>query len=850
MPFFQVNFKEIFSSLLNKLPLTGLLVLLALPGFATTISGKIADEKGEALPFTTLYVENTTKGTSSNVDGFYSIELAPGEYNLVFQYVGFKKEVKAIEVGTSPVVLNVILRSEALELNEVVVNATDEDPAYRIIREAIKKRKFHKEQVQAYKCQVYIKGMQTIEEKPDKVFGFVIPLDTGIVYLSESISELSFEQPDKIKEVMISSKVSGNNNTFSYNQGSQMLFSFYDNLLKAEGLSERGYVSPISNNAMLFYEYKMEGFIQEKGLMINKIKVIPRRKNDPVFSGYIYILEDSWRIHSVDLTLTKEHQLEFIDNLNIRQVYAPIQGDIWMMISQKFSFSLDIFGFKGVGNFIGLHSDYEIQVNDKLISNSTDTIAQNETEQDTLPIIQKLFPKKYFNNEILVIEDDSNQKDSTYWARVRPVPLTNIEIADYTKKDSLEEIHNSKPYKDSVDRVVNKLSLANVVYSGYVYQKSFEEKYFRFEPIIENLEYNTVEGAVVFLKSTYNKSKKGILKYQLVPEIRYGFSSRKAYGQLFGRMYYNPRKFSRALLQFGNFVYQFNGQKPISPFVNSLETILNRQNLIKLYEKNFFRVAHQSEISNGILVTSNLEYAHRKELFNTTDYSIFRTDEREFTVNRPLNNELANTSFGTSNTFQYDVHFTIRIKQKYISRPDQKYVMGTKYPIFRVLYSKGFSAFGSDVDYDKIAFDIRDDIDYQLLGSGNYFIAGGTFLNDNKVAFMDYKHFNGGGSILAKFKKNYFQLMDYYQFSTTNGWFSAQYNHHFNGFLINKFPLLRKTKMQAVGTVNYLYTDTSGNYLEYGFGLEHIVKVFRIDFYMAHLDGKHYGRGIRMGFGF
>ena len=49
---------------------------------------------------------------------------------------------------------------------------------------------------------------------------------TGIIYMSESVSKYNFKQPNKIKEEMISSLVSGNNQAFSYNQASEMFFNF------------------------------------------------------------------------------------------------------------------------------------------------------------------------------------------------------------------------------------------------------------------------------------------------------------------------------------------------------------------------------------------------------------------------------------------------------------------------------------------------------------------------------------------------------------------------------------------------------------------------------------------------
>lgn len=392
------------------------------------------------------------------------MNLAPGEYDLIFQYVGYEQQLIPVNVAQADIELNVILKSESLQLKEVVITSDGEDPAYPVIRAAIAKRKYHLEEVNGYKCQVYIKGLQSLESRPDKVFGYTVPVDTGIVYLSESISELSVMKPDKIKERMISSKVSGNISTFSYNQGSQMLFTFYDNLVKVIGLSERSFVSPIASNALFFYDYKLEGILYEKDLMINKIKVIPKRKNDPVFEGYIYIIENQWRIHSTDLVLTKDHQIEFLDRLNIHQVYAPVDYDIWMMISQTFNYELNAFGFKGVGNFTGVHSNYQIEPNYELLNKDRETNGLS-----TFPLEPSIFKKGYFNNEELEIIEGSNKKTDEYWQEKRPVPLTDVELSDYKKNDSLKAIYSSKAYKDSVDKYVNKISFGNILYLSLIH---------------------------------------------------------------------------------------------------------------------------------------------------------------------------------------------------------------------------------------------------------------------------------------------------------------------------------------------------------------------------------------------
>ncbi|MEO1255046.1 MAG: DUF5686 family protein [Bacteroidota bacterium] len=167
--------------------------------------------------------------------------------------------------------------------------------------------------------------------------------------------------PYKVSERMISSKVSGDEQGFSFNQASDFNINAYEKFIDLD--MEREYVSPISPQAFLFYDFEWLGFFEENGKLINKIRVIPKRSTDPAFEGIIYIVEDEWRFHAIDLLVTKARGLEFIDSLKINQVFAPTEHDIWMPLSQKFSFVFGGFGFKGSGYYIGVYSNYEVEPN-------------------------------------------------------------------------------------------------------------------------------------------------------------------------------------------------------------------------------------------------------------------------------------------------------------------------------------------------------------------------------------------------------------------------------------------------------------------------------------------------------
>src|SRR5215207_9752035 len=107
---------------------------------AGRISGSITDAKGNPLPFASVLVKGTTTGTTANNEGKYFLQLNPGSYTIVAQYVGYQRQEKAITTGEENNTLNFQLSLLDLSLKEVVVKPGAEDPAYEIIRNAIKKR--------------------------------------------------------------------------------------------------------------------------------------------------------------------------------------------------------------------------------------------------------------------------------------------------------------------------------------------------------------------------------------------------------------------------------------------------------------------------------------------------------------------------------------------------------------------------------------------------------------------------------------------------------------------------------------------------------------------------------------
>lgn len=88
------------------------------------ITGKITDKKtGEELIGVSVQIEGTSVGTATDFEGKFTLNLAPGMYNLIFSYISYnKKVVKGIEVKakeTTPV--SITLEESTKQLNEVVI---------------------------------------------------------------------------------------------------------------------------------------------------------------------------------------------------------------------------------------------------------------------------------------------------------------------------------------------------------------------------------------------------------------------------------------------------------------------------------------------------------------------------------------------------------------------------------------------------------------------------------------------------------------------------------------------------------------------------------------------------------
>ena len=796
------------------------LFFLCFNAVAADIRGTVNDTKSNPLSYSSILVKGTAKGTTANAKGEFSIGLEAGNYTLVCQHIGYKTLEKKVKIGAENQSLNFALEEQQYSLNEVTIKSGGEDPAYEIIRNAIKKRDEHLNEIKKFECEVYVKGQIQLRNYPKKFFGNTVDFEDGdtskrkIIFLSESVAKYSVDGKNKRKIEVISTRVSGSSDGFGL--ASPQIISFYQNIINVgRGLNPRGFISPISDNALHYYKYKYEGSFVENNQMVNRIKVIPRRTYEPLFTGYINIIEDEWRIQSTDLFLLKEQQLQFLDTLKIQQLYVPLNSH-WTIKQQIISPAGKFFTFDFFGNIVQVYNKF-----------------------NTSPS----FSKDFFDNVVMKYEDSSNKKSTTYWDSTRPLPLLDSEVKDYKKKDSLEQAHKDPKYLDSIDRRDNKIGIAKLFLTGQTFNSQKKKSSIYIEPLLANLlQFNTVEGLVASLHIHYNKTLGKRNRLAIHPNLRYGFSNTHFNANI--NTYYSfGKKYPSAVnVRLGSDVFQFDNNNPISAFNNTFSTLQWTNNFMKIYEARFAKINYTKGLNNGLTFNANINFQHRFPLENTSNYYWKKVDGREYTPNYPQT--ITATNIEEHKALSVTGELIWKPGAKYIEFPDRKISIGSKYPTFNFLFTQGLkNILGSDVDYSKWQFGISDNLNMKLGGRISYNLNAAGFAHASKVFVPDMNHILTNEISSVSSYINSFQLMPYYAYSNTSKFYTtAHIEYHLNGLLSNKIPVFKKLNWFFVLGGNALYNnDTKQGYYEALFSIENIFKVLRVDFVKSFPNAKDDG---------
>ncbi len=843
---------------------------------AQGVRGSVIDAEDNPLAFATIFVQENGSGTTTNEQGIYELKLAAGNYTLVFQFLGYKTKVEKVSIGDRYKNLDVVLNKQVLELQTIDVFEGREDPAYTIMRKTIAKASFHRQQLDRYAAQVYIKGTGRLKKAP-RIFRKMLEkegVDTSTTFTTESVSKIEYTRPNTFKETVISIYEHGEDNSTSPN--AYINSSFYQPEI-AEA------ISPLSPKAFAYYRFKLEGYFYDRNYAINKIKVIPRSPGENVFDGHLYIVDDYWSLYRTDLR-TYKFGIEF----QIDQVYAPIEDVAWLPVSHQFEVNGKIFGFAFIYEYLATVSNYEIELNpdldfdfqvidEKIEQELAAEIEQASSEKNTdvkqrlqsgqeitrkelrkmIRDYEKEERKKQEEPEVILnttfkVDSNARKRDSIYWENIRPVPLTATEIRGYEKVDSLAKARREEE-EESEEGTNGPKSKEGRWQPGYIVTgnryKIGEKSYFSHASFLEGILFNPVEGFNLHTDLALSFAKKNRFNITMTP--RYAFS-RKRFSMVGESELYAGSRLKRSLVRLsgGRYIFQYNEEDPIDDYVSSFINLFQEKNFIRLYEKEFLELALSKRFRENLTVRSSLEWARRQTLYNTTSQTWFGKEDRQYASNIPANLEAPDLPFFPSHrALVFTAQIQARPWQKYRIRNKHKIAIEDTSPDLTLTYKKGINnLLDSEVDYDLLDLTFKHKFNIGAKGLVNLKISGGAFLNDESLSFVDFKHFLGNRtSIVTTDPVGNFRLLNYYEFSTRDRYASVHAHYQFRKFLFTRIPEVWLLGIKENLFINYLNTPKSDNYFELGYSVDNILRFFRIEAAVSFRDGKYRDFGILVG---
>jgi hypothetical protein len=810
--------------------------------WAEKIKGTIKDTHNETVGFATVMIKGTTIGTTANSEGNYELDIPEGNQEVLVQLIGYQSQQKTYNPEVHKGVLDFKLKDESLTIPEVVIKANGEDPAYRIMRQVIAHKKEHAASYKTMEVDVYIKGALRNRSIPKSILGFKLNeeeqkevaqsmnADTSgksVLYLLEQMTHYSYQAPNKEANKVLSIRQSGDSKGVGFATMPPITNIYENNITILQGLNSRGFISPASNNAMLYYKFKLLGSYMEGDRLISKIQVTPKRKFEPLFTGIVYVVEQEWVFQTVDLLLTKTSQMDKLDSLRLVQNYIPNNKGSWIINNQILYPTISILGFDIAGNFLTSYSNHKIN--------------------------EPIDPKTFEGNIIASYDSTANDKPINYWNTIRPVPLEDDEEKDFIYKDSIAVVERNKA--DSLYKASNYNLGIGTWLTGSPSIKVNKNSW-SIEPLIRGIGYNTVEGLNFTLQLNWLHRINSYKYWSINLKNRYGFANDK-YNVLLSATYdvedpkHKNRKWKVNALA-GQYVFQLNNEAPITPFLNEMYTLWGGRNYMKLYQSRLGTISVDRDWANGFKASLGISYQQRNALFNTADYTFSDNSKVHLTSNQPYTLPI----FENHNAAVIKAAISYQPGWKYIKYPKFTEGLSSIAPIFTARYEKGIPNIAkSKSDFDKWSLEIQHGVNLKLLGSINYRILGGGFLNDKYVGIPDMKHLFGNQTFLANPYMNSFQLAPYYKYSNTAKLYGEGHAEwHLNGWLTNKIPGLRQLNYHLVFSSNVLYINKDSYYAEIGIGLENIgVKLFRfgrVDLLAGYESGANKPTiGVRIGLG-
>ncbi|MDR0682583.1 MAG: DUF5686 and carboxypeptidase regulatory-like domain-containing protein [Dysgonamonadaceae bacterium] len=780
--------------------------VFSLSVYSQTLRGRITDVRGEPLPAVSIYIKENKQGLIANHSGEFQTKLAPGTYHLEVHCIGFESEKREIRMDNQDVELTIVLKEKDFQLKEVEVR-WKEDPAYEIIRQAIKMAPYYQSIVRESTYESYNKGSGKITHIPQLINslskGALEPFKDKL-FLQESVSEMKFTAPDKYEQKIIAYSSTFPNMNDPQDALAMGMVSLYHPTFSA------GTVSPLNPKAFDYYRFRYEGYEEKNGQIINKIRIIPKLKDPKLMEGFIHIADGEWNIRHAEITLSPFGMTSHV-TLN----YYPVVENIYLISTYEMELNIHVMGMNMGANFLSSIQYTHIQLNDSLVAaREKINLPKKKKERKSMEIKDDDFFKK-------TVDSIAVKRDSLYWSNVRSIVLNEEELQSYARKDTMQHL------VDSLDRKAEDadFEFSDLLFGGRAGNDSSFVR-FRYTGLLFAFpEYNFADGVWIGQDLSFNFKKKKRTGLIVNPSFYWASARKKWLLEADVFLDYAPKRLGQMCLSVGRTSMDFSGESGMDRFINSLYSLVGGRNFARFYDKDYFKAGNRIDVANGLQLTLGYEMANRNSLENQTAWNLFNVQNR-WSPNVPeYGRPLYMEEYGR--LVKYSVHLKYTPEYYYRMKDGMKEYVHSRFPTFEVDYRRGFgrqnvfSAFAGKYSvFSRLEASISQQIRLGVFSRLNYTLTVGKFFNTNPFNYIDYKHFNSTGHwVSLKDWKTSYVLLPYYTCSTNREWMQAFVNYDTDYLILKRLPFLQGKLFTEMLQAGFLHTPDKRYYSEWGYSV-------------------------------
>lgn len=658
------------------------------------LSGIVTDSiSNEPLAFVSIIYNKAGQGVVTNLDGVFRIPLSNNIHFLKLRYIGYHP--KTIGISALQFMKNerILLKPDPKDIAEVIVYP-GENPAHRIIKLAAENRiKNNPEKSGPFSYISYDKmifGMESdtsLFQGGDSVKIKAMLNDTirygmdgkgridvrrflekQYLFMMETVSSRKFFSPEKNREQIIASKVSGvSQPSFMVMARQFQSFSFYENFIN---IADRQFLNPISSGSTDKYFFEIKDTVySDRNDTVFLIAFRPMKgKNFEGLKGILYINSNGYAVQNVIAEAWEQKGRPIV--VSIQQQYDFIDGRRWfpVLLSSTIRINPAQFGYKDSPlNLVGTGKSYIVNI-------------------DFAP----RYSPSEFSDIGIAVNPDAHKQPEQVWSLYRTDSLTSREIETYRVIDSLGKAEH-------LDRTI--LSFETIM-TGFL-----PGKYWNFD-IRRFIGYNPYEG--LRLGAGGRTSNEVSNRFTIGGYVAYGIKDRslKYSGSLTINLW--PRNELDI-----TFLYRDDVKESGGLSFNETWTITGSA-FIRDYMVEIMDRAKEAEISMNFRAFKYLTgrpYLSFSNVIPSDHYNF----EPDADINLP---SYFVTEGGIKLKYAY--------KETFIKSPrGNKFSMGTNYPVFYLNFGLGSELFGGEYTYRRSEIKITKTFKTKSFGDTRIAIAGG-----------------------------------------------------------------------------------------------------------------------------